>query len=114
MQKHVSTIKQNNAPGNKGVYQLCEPAKTDTYALDISTYNLWCAMLLYMKGSLLSTLDYVNNVLSSIPPFAMYMSDTKIRTGNESKQLYANMFLDSNVPISQRARKAWLFDLCIT
>ena len=24
------------------------------------------------------------------------------------------MFLDSNISISQRARKAWLFDLCIT
>ena len=114
LEEHLGIVTHKNDPGNKGVYQLCRTAKTDAHSSDISTCKLWCAMLFYKQRSILSTLDYVNNVLSSISPFAMYMGDTEIRTCNESKQLYANMFLDSDIPISQRARTAWLFDLCIT
>ena len=114
LEKHFSIIvKYKNDPGNKGVYQICRTTKNDNYSFDISTSKLWCAMLLYIKGSIPATLDYVNNVLSSIPPFAMYKSFIIYRS-NESKELYLNMFLDSDIPISQRARTAWLFDLDIT
>ena len=115
-EKHLDSVKQTpNDPGNRGVYQLCRIAKNDTYSFDLSTSKLWCAILSYTKGSILLTLDIVNNVLSNIPPFAMYFNYhyNEICASNEAKTLYANMFLDSDIPILQKAKKAWMLDLCI-
>ena len=102
-----SLIKNSCGSGNKGDYQLQKVAQNDTLSFDISTCKLWCAILLYMKGDCLSTLDIVNQVLSSIPPYVMY-NESVI---NEGEQLYADMFLDSHSTATQRARKAWMFCL---
>ena len=112
-EKHIDSIKPTNVQGNKGLYQLYRTANNDTCSFDISTCKLWCAILLYMKGFIPATLDIINTVLSSIPPFAMYMTERGICASNEAKELYVNMFLDSAVPMFQRARTAWMFDLII-
>ena len=111
--KHIDSIKNTRVQGNKGVYQLCRTSNNDTCSFDISTCKLWCAILLYKKGCIPATLDIINTVLSSIPPFAMYMNDWGICASNEAKELYVNMFLDSGVPMFQRARTAWMFNLWI-
>ena len=113
-EKHIDSIKHTSVQGNKGVYPLCRTVNNDNYSFDISTCKLWCAILLYMKGFIPATLDIINTVLSSIPPFAMYMNGSLgICASNEAKELYVNMFLDSGFPIFKRARKAWMFDLFI-
>ena len=112
-EKHIDSIKPTSVQGNKDVYQLCRTANNDTYSFDISTCKLWCAILLYTKGSILATLDIINTVLSSIPPFAMYMNEWRMCASIEAKELYVNMFMDSGVPMFQRARKSWMFDLFI-
>ena len=114
LEKHIDSIKHTSVQGNKGVYQLYRTANNDTYSFDISTCKLWCAILLYMKGSIPATLDIINTVLSSIPPFAMYINFWDMCASNEAKELYVNMFLDSGIPMFQRARTAWMFDLDIT
>ena len=100
-------------PGNKGIYQLCRTAKNDIYSYDISRCKLWCAILLYMKGFTMPALDIVNQFLSSIPPYVMYYSQGNC-VSNEAKQLYVDMFLDSDATIIQRAKSAWMFDFVVT
>ena len=99
--------------GNKGMYELCRKAQNDIYAFDISSSKLWCAILLYMKGFTSPTLNIVNQVLSSIPPYVMYQSVMN-QASSAVKQLYVDMFLDSDFTTIQRARRAWMFDLIIT
>ena len=96
---------------NRSVYKLYRNAKTDTCicSFDISTYKLWTAIKLYMKGDFSATLDLVNRVLSSIPPCAMFYDGLTIRAGNEAKELYVDLFKEENITVVQRARKAWMF-----
>ena len=112
VEKHINSVRYLSVPGNKGVYQLCRTANNDTYSFDITTCKIWCAILLYMKGSIPPTLDIINNVLSSIPQFAMYTLFEN-QASNEAKELYVNIFMNSGVPMTQRARTAWIIDLCI-
>ena len=96
--------------GNKGLYQLHRFAQKDIFSFEISTCKLWYAILLFQNGQFSSTLNIVNQVLSSIPPFAIYYY-LYHTTSDEVKRLYADMFLDSGDTIYQRARKAWMFNL---
>ena len=53
-------------------------------------------------------LNIINQMLSSIPPFVIYhvpFSSTDV------KQLYVDMFLNSDVTVIQKARKAWMSHL---
>ena len=94
--------------GNKDVYQLCRTAQNDSCSFDISTCKLWCAIVLHKRGEFLSALNIINQILSSIPPFAMY-DESFIRT--DAEQLYVDMFQDSEVTIIQKARMAWMFNM---
>ena len=114
---HITGLRHlPQSSGNKGVYQILHTAQTDTGSFDISTCNLWCAILLYMKGEFSSALNIINQVLSDIPPFAMHHCDCKgsINETNESKQLYVDMYLDSDTSIVKRVRKAWTCQLHFT
>ena len=75
-------------------------------------YGVRC--LLYMRRDFSSTLDIVNQVLSNIPPYAMYIRDNKIIASNEDKELYESIFQDSDTSVIERAKKAWMFALCFT
>ena len=114
---HITELRHlPQSSGNKGVYQLHRTAQSDTGSFDISTCKLWCAILLYMKGEFSSALNIINQVLSVIPPFAMNHCDCKGSTNetNEVKELYADMYLDSDTSIIQRVRKSWTCQLHIT
>ena len=97
---------------NKDMYQIHQTSKNDNLSFDITTCKLWCAMLLYMRKDFSSTLDIVNQVLSNIPPYAMYVYNDKIIASNEDKELYASILLDSVTSVIERAKKAWMFCLC--
>ena len=108
---HLASLTHTCVTGNKDVYQLCRTAQNDNWSFDISTCKLWCAILLLKRGEFLSALNIINQMLSSIPPFAMY------RTGfisNDVTQLYVDMFLESDDTVFQRARTAWMLDLHFT
>ena len=112
---HMRSMLMNHCGSkSKNMYQIHRTAQNDTLSLDISTCKLWCAILLYLRRDFLSTLDIVNQVLSAIPPFAMYMRENTFIACNEDKELYVNMFLDSDTSISERAKKTWLFSLYFT
>ena len=100
---------------NKYFYQVYQIALNGIQcSTDISTCKLWCTILLLMKGEHLLALNIIYNVLSSIPPFAMYKS-IKCKTDEiyGNNQLYVDMVIDSDITMIQRARKAWLFDVLI-
>ena len=96
---------------NRCAYKLHKSVRADSSSLDISSCKLWCAILLLMEKNYASALKIVNNVLSSIPPYAMYQSGNLNQTSNTSKKLYVDMFLNSDTTVMQRAKNAWLFDM---
>ena len=110
-QEHLTSLIGTCVQGNKDVYQLCRTAQNDKCSFDISTCKLLCASLLLKNGYFSSTLDIINQMLSNIPPFPMYEFNT---IDSEVKQLYVDMFLDSDVTMAQRAKKAWMLDLHVT
>ena len=106
--KHLSLLMHMRVPGNKGAYQLCRTSQNKSYSFDISTCKIWCAILLFNRGDFLYALNIINQMLSSIPPFVIHImpfSSTYV------KQLYVDMFLNSDITVIQRARTAWMFDL---
>ena len=92
---------------NRCVYQLKRIAGNEMCSFDISTGKLWCAILLYMAGDYLATLDIVNQVLSSIPPFSLFSDES-----NDSREMYVDVFGGSDMTTMQRARMAWMFPMC--
>ena len=84
--------------------------KDISHSHDISTFKLWCVILLFMQGKYPISLNIIYNVLSSIPPFAIYYSVGRMGIfGN--KQLYVDMLLDSDIQMTKMPKKAWMFDI---
>ena len=108
---HLASLARTCATGNKGAYQLCRTAQNNTCSFDISTCKLWCAILLLKRGYFLLALNIINQVLFSIPPFALYYSRL---IGTSTNQLYQDMFLNSDDTVIKRARSAWMFNLDFT
>ena len=105
----IKQLVHKSGSRNKDLYQLYRLAQNDTWSYDISTCKLMCAILLHKKGDYSSTLNIINQVLSSIPPYVLY----ETHSSNEEKQLYVKMFLDSDLTPIERAREAWMLDLTI-
>ena len=103
---HLRSLIDLSGSYNRVLHQLGQIAQNDTYSYDLSTCELWYAILLYMEGDYSSTLDMVNKVLSSISPFAIYHFIINVNT-----QLYEKKFLDSDTTVIHRARNAWMFSL---
>ena len=103
-------ISQN---GNRRMYRACYYLRVNTRGIDISTYRLWCAVHMTMRGDYRLSLDVLNTMLSSIPPFALYCGPScDLRASNETKKWYVDVFSrDKNVAI--RARQAWMFDIVL-
>ena len=110
-EEHFSSLLHKGVHGNKGVYRLRKTAQNNMCSFDLSTCKLLCAGLLFKKGDFLSTLTIINQMLSNIPPFAMYELNS---TDSEAKQIYVDVFLDSDVTMIQRGKRAWVFDLIVT
>ena len=99
---------------NKTFYRPCRYLHLDIYGFDISTNRLWCAMLMTMRGDYSLSLDVIRNVLSSIPPFALYASPCDLRhVSNETKNWYVDVFSSDRKSVTVRARKAWMFDIIV-
>ena len=100
--------------GNRDLYKLHRLANNDIASFDISTCKLWYAMVLLMKADYTTCLRTVNNVLSRIPPYALYMSAGEIVSSNESKSLYGQIYQESDIDIMKRTRTSWLMDMYFT
>ena len=103
---HINSATESSSSRNKCVYRLKQIAQSEMCTFDISTCKLWCAILLYIAGDYQSTLDIINQVLSSIPPYAM-----QSHVNNEAEQMYRDVFGSSNLTIIQKAKKAWMFQM---
>ena len=114
---HVRSLIQCDF-GNKDAYQSHQSLQTDTFSIDIhvSLRKLWYAILLLKRRDHSSVLNITNQILSSIPPFVIYENTdfSQMNNDSEAKRLYVDMFLDSDTTVIQRARKAWMFALCLT
>ena len=99
---------------NKYVHHHMTLLSRNVYGTDIATSKLWLATFLLQQGDNSKTLQNVNDVLSSIPPHALYYSGRSIMSSDDSKQLYVDRYCGRNTDILCRAKKAWLFDMHIT
>ena len=109
LEKYLSAIKTSSLE-NRDVYGILQfTAHDKSVSYDISTCKLWCSIFLLKKRDYTSTLRIVNQVLSSIPPFALCETDLDVQNLTEAEQLYVDKFLHSESSAIERAREAWLF-----
>ena len=101
----------HRVPGNRDAYKLGQLAHIDAASVDISTFKLWYAMLLLMRTDYAACLRTVNDVLSQIPPYALYMSCSRLQSSRESASLYQHVYLQSDADVVERLRTSWLQDL---
>ena len=101
----------HRVPGNRDVYKLGRLAHSNAASIDISTCKLWYAMVLLMRTDYAACLRTVNDVLSRIPPYALYMSILNIQSSGESTSLYEHVYLQSDADVVERLRTSWLRDL---
>ena len=97
--------------GNRDEYTLRRLAYSDLSSFDVSTCKLWYAMVLLMRTDYAACIRTVNDVLSRIPPFALYMTSGCIISSNESKSLYEHVHLHSDGDVVERISTSWLRDL---
>ena len=112
--KRVRSLIQHDF-GNKDSYQSHQSLQTDTFSIDISSSKLWYAILLLKRRDYSSVLNITNQILSSISPYVIYEGTgtdlVQTNDDSEARRLYVDMFLDSDITVIQRARKAWMFAL---
>ena len=80
---------------------------------DIASSKLWLATFWLKHGEYRRSLQNINDVLSAIPPYALYLSGANIRTSINSILLYSDIYCN-NSDVTNRAGEAWLFDLNMT
>ena len=84
------------------------------YGTDIASSKLWLAAFLLQQGDYCRSLQVVNYVLSSIPPYTQYYNGHTNTSNDRSKQLYVDTFCTTKTNIISRAKKAWLRDMHFT
>ena len=101
--------------GNKSNYHLLGNVfrKVNRLGYDISSSRLWCATFLLQNGKYNAALRLINNVLSAIPPYALYSSIGRLKTSDVSTLLYKDTLLTQESNSINRAKQAWLFDIFI-
>ena len=107
---HCTTIKYSGNK-NKDVYKVNQLSTSSRFSFDISTSKLWYAMILLKKEDYGSCISMAKEVLSEIPPHALYMSHHGLCGGRELEKMYIDMTLDSNLCTTDKARTSWLYDL---
>ena len=82
---------------------------------DLTTSKIWYAIILLSKQDFSSALRVINEVLSSIPPYYLCVSEDYMNTSTSSKRrkdkrlrLYAEKFMNSDTTVMERGRQAWL------
>ena len=101
----------HRVPENRDAYKLGRLAHSDAAWVNISTCKLWYAMVSLMRTDYASCLRTVNDVLSRIPPYALYMSHSHLLSSRESASLYEHVYLQSDADVVERLRTSWLQDL---
>ena len=98
----------HGVPGNRDAYKLGRLAQSDAVSIDISTCKLWYAMFLLMRTEYAACLRTVNDLLSRIPPFALFMSRGFLLSSRESTSLYEHVYFQSDADVVERLRTSWL------
>ena len=102
----------NRVPENRNAYKLRRLAHSDAASFDRSTCKLWYAMVLLMRTDYAACLSIVNDVLSQISPFTLYMSRDTLLSSREPTSLYEHIYLQSDADVMERVRTSWLQDMC--
>ena len=98
-------------PGHRDAYKLGRLAHSDATSVDMSTCKLWYATVSLMRTDYAACLRTVNDVLSRIPPYALYRSDGHLLSSRESTSLYEHVYIQSDADVVKRLTTAWLRDL---
>ena len=98
---------------NRTVYRSCQYLRLNTRGFDISTYRLWNAMLMTARGDYRLSLQILNTVLSSIPPFALYSPVFNLNDSDDTKNWYVDVYSRDDKSVAERARTAWMLDIII-
>ena len=106
----MSNIK-HGVPGNRDAYKLGRLAHSDAASVDISTSKLWYAMVSLMRTDYAACLRTVNDILSRIPPYALYWSHSTILSSRESTSLFERVYIQSDADVVERLKTSWLTDL---
>ena len=80
---------------------------------DISSSRLWCATVLQQNEKFNAALRLIDNVLSAMPPYALYYNIYRVKSSEVSKLLYKDTLLTRESNPINRAKQAWLFDIFI-
>ena len=105
-QRYISSAIQTWSLKNKCTFKLQRKFPFEMCSFDISTCKLTCAILLYNTGDYQWILCIINQVLSSIPPFALDYHDIL-----QTWELYWDVYRNSSVAIIQKAKTAWMFEM---
>ena len=98
---------------NRSVYFYMKCLDKNIYGTNLASSKLWLATFLLQQGDYYRSLQTIDDVLSSIPPYALYYSGD-IRSSDDSKQLYVDTYCTQNSSIIRRAKEAWLTDIFFT
>ena len=112
----ISTYKcyHNFQQGNKSMYFYMECLGKNIYGTDMASSKLWLAAFLLHQGDYCRSLQTVNDVLSSIPPYTQYYSWRSNISNDRLKQLYVDTFCTKKLNIIRRGKEAWLKDMFFT
>ena len=100
--------------GHKRVCYYMATLTNNIHGTDIASSKLWLATFWYWRGDCYRALKIINDIFSAIPPYALYYTCKGIHTGDDSKQLYIDIYSVRNSNIICRANKSWLADMHIT
>ena len=68
-------------------------------------------LILLLRLDYTACLRTVNDLLSQIPPYALYTSHRLLRSSRDSKSIYEHVYLQSDTDIGERIRTSWLQNL---
>ena len=100
--------------GHKCIYHYTNILNNNVYGTDIASSKLWLATFWLQRGDYGRSVQTICDIVSSIPPYALYYSGPGIKTNDDSKQLYVDRYCGRNTDILYRAKEAWLSDMYIT
>ena len=95
---------------NKSRYKSLKILDTNRYGFDITSSKLWLATFLLRQGDYHGSLQKINEALSSIPPYALFIRACT-EPNLKDKLFYKDMQHNTNA--IRRAKNAWLIDIHI-
>ena len=98
---------------NKSLYKHLPKLNKNVYGTNIASSKLWLATFLLYRGDYCTALQKVNDVLSSIPPYALFYSGKSIKNV-DAKPIYMDRYNSLTLTALYRAKEAWLMDMHIT